>query len=129
MENSLQRMVPPALVALREKVAAWRRDKEGRRRMPDELWSEAILLAKEYGVHPVARHVEINYSRLKQLLGEPPRPQSEIPAGFVEISSDILSGGNTQVEISRPDGCRMTVRQVDGRTLAELAATFVGGAR
>jgi hypothetical protein len=66
-EVLVQEMVPAAMVSLRKKVQAWRAQKK-HRRMPDELWTEAVRLALEYGVHPVAKNVAVSYTRLKKLV-------------------------------------------------------------
>lgn len=75
-------MIPATTVSLREKIQAWRSNKQ-RRRMPEELWEEAISLAREYGVHPVSKNADVSYARLKRLVdGEPPM---RMPS-FAELS-------------------------------------------
>ena len=86
-EVSVQKMVPAAMVSLREKVQAWRATKK-HRRMPEELWADAIRLAKIYGVHPVSKNVEVSYTRLKKLVDgkDEKRLARQSPPKFVQIS-------------------------------------------
>ena len=98
--------------------------------MPEELWTEAVGLALEYGVHPVSKNVEISYTRLKKMVDEKkiskasPR-QSE--TSFVQISPmKTMSSPLTRVEISRPDGCRLSVENVSVQMASEVTAVFLG---
>jgi len=127
-EVSVQKMVPAAMVSLREKVQAWRAQKK-HRRMPEELWTEAVRLARTYGVHPVSKNVEVSYTRLKQLVDgkEERRLARQSPPKFVQISpSRSGSASGTRMEISRPDGCRLSVENVDLQMASEVTAVFLG---
>ena len=127
-EVSVQKMVPLAMVSLREKVQAWRATKK-HRRMPEELWAEAVRLAGEYGVHPVSKNVELSYTRLKKLVDgkDEKRLARQSPPKFVQISPALSGSASvTRMEISRPDGCRLSVENVGLQMASEVTAVFLG---
>lgn len=127
-EVSVQKMVPAAMVSLREKVQAWRAKKK-HRRMPEELWTEAVRLAELYGVHPVSKNVEVSYTRLKKLVDRKKRNQlaRQSSPGFVQISpARSGSASGIRLEISRPDGCRLSVENADVQIASEVTAVFLG---
>lgn len=128
-EVSVQKMVPAAMVSLREKVQAWRANKK-HRRMPEELWAEAVRLALKHGVHAVSKNVEVSYTRLRKLVDAKAGKQVSRQAGskFVKISpvEPACKAGATRVEISRPDGCRLSVENADAHMASEVTAVFLG---
>ena len=116
------------MVSLREKIQAWRAKKK-HRRMPEELWTEAVLLARTYGVHPVSKNVEVSYTRLRKLVEGKADPQMARQSSpkFVKIPP-AMSGSTSgaRLEIARPDGCRLSVEDVDAHTALEVTAVFLG---
>jgi hypothetical protein len=122
MEKSVRQMVPAAMISLREKIQAWRGNKQ-QRRMPEELWAEAVRLAREHGVHPVSKNVEVSYTRLKRLVDG--NCSAMAKQRFVEVLPPRQVVG-VQVEIHRTDGCRLTVVNADTQTVSSMAAAFLG---
>jgi hypothetical protein len=54
--------------------------------LPESLWQAAVELAWQYGVYPVARPLGLDYTRLKQRLGEiPARRRRTTGPAFVEL--------------------------------------------
>ena len=126
-EVSVQKKVPAAMVSLREKVQAWRAKKR-HRRMPEELWTEAVGLAQEYGVHPVSKNVEVSYTRLKKLVEGKKENQLSRQSSpeFVQISpARSGSASGARLEINRPDGCRLSVENADVHMASEVTAVFL----
>jgi len=122
MKISVSSMVPEAMVSLRKKIQAWRINKQ-QRRMPKELWDEAVRLAREYGVHPVSRNVEVSYTRLKKLV-DGGRSTVGVPR-FAEVAPARRFCGGAQIEIIRPDGCKMSVQNADAQTAQQITSTFL----
>ena len=54
------------LEQLRDRFETWRRDHQGRARLPGELWSEAASLAQQCGVCRTAKMLRLSYDSLKQ---------------------------------------------------------------
>lgn len=75
------------LTALQRQVAAWRRTRRGRSRLPDDLWAAAAALAGAEGVSWVARALHLDYDRLKrrcqERVGNATKPDR--PPTFVEV--------------------------------------------
>jgi hypothetical protein len=129
------------LKALKAKVDDWRRQRGKRTRIPDELWAEAVKVAKIDGVWATSRATRFQYPELKKKLAVPPRVPvtalmgkvAEPPCGdrakaFVELSMNALGGGTTTVvELVGRGGYRMKVEAAGGMDLAGLVQAFFGG--
>jgi hypothetical protein len=79
--------------------------------LPEWLWQAAVELAQQYGLHPVAHPLRLDYMGLKKRLGEVPA-QSREAAGpaFVEVVAAqpaMLEGCVIEFESAR--GAKMRV--------------------
>ena len=116
---------PVGLEALRDQVEAWRGARPRTRSMPEALWSEAVLMARELGVYRVARTLRLNFDTLKRRAGSTsPRGRRRdatrapfLPArtDFVEVKglgqvSSAAVGHETVVEVVACDGARLSIR-------------------
>lgn len=107
---------------VRKQIDRWRM---GRRRcspMPERLWDEASLLAREIGVHRVKCALGLNYESLKRRVGEGGAERGRAvtkAAGFIELSGAQLlePASGAVVEVSAADGGRLTVRLATGGEL------------
>lgn len=52
--------------ATARRIAKWRKTRQGRGRMPEELWREAVTLAGVHGMMPTVRALQLDYGRLKK---------------------------------------------------------------
>jgi hypothetical protein len=68
MGQKVSRAVAPALEKLQRRFAAWRSTGRKGRRIPEELWESATGLAREVGIHRVARTLGLDYISLKRRL-------------------------------------------------------------
>jgi hypothetical protein len=128
---------------LKQQVQAWRKSRSGPEPMPEALWSEAVQLARQFGVCLIARAVGIDYSGLRNKV----RKAMELPVvekqpAFIELAlcpeetdgpvdcqgGPVRSGVGSMIEISRPDGIRMRIHLEAGRgnETAEIVAAFLG---
>ncbi len=127
MKLGIRGAVPEAMVVLRERIEEWRGKKRKGRRMPEELWAEAVQLAGKYGLHPVSKNVGVSYSRLKQLVGSGGPSSTEMSPKFVEVSPVALrKSGVIRIELRRPDGCEMVIEDADVICASGVAAGFLG---
>jgi len=85
--------------------------------MPEELWDAAVALAHEHGVWRIARALRVRYDSLRSRLAEAAPEVGAEPAvesGFVDLGSMLCGArsdsGATTVELSRPDGARLSLR-------------------
>ena len=72
-----------ALIELCERVEAWRKQEGGGpgKRVPDELWEQAVRVARVDGLTATARATHLNYDRLKQ------RSRAQSLAAGVEVGA------------------------------------------
>ena len=61
----------------------WRNNRSGKARIPDELWSAAVEVARKEGINRTARELHVAWDDLKRRMGEAPQ-QPGSPA-FVEL--------------------------------------------
>jgi len=131
------------VVELRERVEEWRRRREKRGAMPEELWAAAVDLARRDGVYRAARALRVDYATLKWRVAEaeagaeqqsPDGVDEHTPqsGGFVELVGpqplELPLPLGMEVELSDGEGARMTVRvprdiEVD---VAALTRAFLG---
>jgi len=118
------------VVALRRRIERWRRTRAKRTRMPEQLWTAAADLAREHGVHRIARAVGVGYEGLRDRLdnGRSGRSAKSGAAGFVELNGAALLGGvpHNVVELCDRDGRRLVIRLAGAVDVAEVMATFLG---
>ena len=91
-------MLPDKLAQGLRQFEQWRRQKEGRGRLPDHLWSLAVELAREFGVSRTAKTLRLAHNTLKQksLLRKERTPSNRIPAiPFLELRP---GNGGDQIE-------------------------------
>jgi hypothetical protein len=114
----------PGVKAIRDAIARWRLTREKRTRMPAELWSWAVRLARTHGTYRMARTLQVNYEALARRVAETGgEPASETKGGgFVELRGADLLGEATVIELSEVDGTRMTIRLGAGSALDAAAA-------
>jgi hypothetical protein len=78
--------IPEPILYLRRQLERFRSGQPGRMKLPESLWQAAVELARQYGVYPVARPLGLDYTRLKQRLGEiPTRRRRTTGPAFVEL--------------------------------------------
>ena len=117
------------LVALERRVGRWRSGNGGRRRrVPRELWAEAMEVAQIEGVSRTACATGLSYAGLKKRL-EGARKEDPGPAGaFVAVEvRDVERRDGVTVDLARPDGLRMRIEScVKGVDLRQLVESFLG---
>ena len=80
-----------ALERLTKRVTAWRERREHpRSRVPEELWNEAVAVARIRGVHPTAKAIRFGYYELKARVESAASVQLErAQTAFVEVQMPI----------------------------------------
>jgi len=118
---------------VRKQIDRWRCRRRRCSPMPERLWDQASLLARELGVHRVKSALGLNYESLNKRVGEVgARGSARAKApGFVELSGTQLLGSarGVVVEVSDADGGRLTVQLGTGSELdvAGLVEAFRRG--
>jgi hypothetical protein len=103
---------------------AWRAQKRRGERIPEQLWSEAIALVKDYGLSQVTRRLRLSGRDLSQrrgILGSGRRRRrAEAPATFVELAPEVVVQAQRRqstpgcLELIRPDGLRLRIEPGEG---------------
>ncbi len=103
--------------------------------MPSELWAEAVRLAKQMGLSPVAGTLKINHGKLKRLVAEQMQPtkltsvvrqkKSTPETTFVEIpratvSPSFGSSFSCMLEVEASGRGRLRAR-IDSATAFDIA--------
>jgi hypothetical protein len=125
--------VPADVRRVLARIERWRRTREKRTAMPEQMWEGAAALARVHGVYWTARELGLSYDSLRK------RVEKGVPGGgrgtrgdhpgFIEIGSAQLMGlGPTGpvVELSATDGARLVIRLTEGGELdaRDLAESF-----
>jgi hypothetical protein len=139
MDQPESRALPPDIELVRDRIEEWRRTRERRTRMPEELWQSATDLAREHGAWRVARALRVRHDGLKQrLAGGEAGTGKATSTGFVDLgpvmpdTACASSGrGDAVVEMTRADGARLTVRLPAraGIDVQSLVASFCRASR
>jgi hypothetical protein len=66
--------VPVTMRKVFGRLERWRRQRQGRERIPQRLWVAAGELARQHGVNPVSRVLGLDFNRLKRMA------ESNLPA-------------------------------------------------
>jgi hypothetical protein len=104
---------------VRSHFEEWRKNRQARSPIPDELWSAAAELARKDGVSRIAAELHLDGGKLKRLMGAKTTPEKPAPA-FVElVTPRAHSIAECTIELEGPRG---TVRiQLRGASASDLA--------
>jgi len=104
----------PEIGRIRERILHWRRTREKKTRMPEELWAAAVALAREHGLYATAHGLGVSYDSLKQRVrgttGRKKDSKGSAPT-FVELGAPLpFGGGAPTLELTDSDGSKLAVR-------------------
>lgn len=105
---------------VRARFEAWRKNRQGKSPIPDELWSAAAQLARRDGINRTAAELHLDGGKLKRLMEAKAAPRKPAPA-FVELLTPrAVSIPECTIEL---EGRHGTVRiQLTGAGASDLAA-------
>ena len=66
--NRHQNSIPEPIAQLQQQLTQWRSTNRPRTRLPDSFWNAAVELARQYGIHPTAHPLRLDYMGLKKRL-------------------------------------------------------------
>ena len=104
---------------VRARFEEWRKNRQGKSAIPDELWSAAVQLARKDGVNRTAAELHLDGGKLKRLMVGKTTRGKPAPA-FVELLTPrAISIPECTIEL---EGRRGTVRiQLKGASTSDLA--------
>jgi hypothetical protein len=106
---------------VRARFEDWRRTRKGKARIPDELWSAAIEVARRDGVNRTAAALRLDGGKLKRrMVASQPVSGMTRPPAFIEL----MASGNTglpeyTIELEGRNG-KLRIH-CQGATAADLA--------
>lgn len=130
MSTRRRRNVPARLEGLSRRLDRWRRARKGRSRIPETLWASAVRAAGQYGIHPTARALRLDYCSLKKRVEAAAcrrPPEREGVAAFVELAPAPPAGPRECIlEWEDPGGGKMRVhlKGIEAPDLAALSQSF-----
>lgn len=119
------------LERIEAELDVWRRSPERGRGIPEEIWRDVVTLAREHGVCRVARSLGLNYDSVKRRASACGIALKRRAAPtFVELGLQSVGGDGTRVlELSTPDGVRLTVKGASVEELSALVAMVLSRGR
>jgi len=126
--------LPAKVAEVREQLESWRQTRQKRSPIPAPLWEAAAALAREHGLHRVAKALGLNYPDLKRRLEAAPPPdlpEKIAPPTFVEMACvGSAAPAPCVIEVENRAGVRMRISlsEPSGADLAALIEAFGSGA-
>jgi hypothetical protein len=111
----------PNVDEVRSRLEQWRRTRQGKARIPDELWSAAIEVARRDGVHRTAAALRLDGGKLKRrMVASDSRSCKATPPAFVELMASGTTGlPEYTIELEGRNG-KLRIH-CQGATAADLA--------
>ena len=115
----------------RKKFIAWRRSRKARSRIPEQLWTSAVVAARDVGVNQACKALRLDYYALKRrVVASPELPPSVKASGnFVEFDSvvpPLFTEWAVEMDNGRGGRMRVAARSVSGPDVVSLSRTFFG---
>lgn len=116
----------------RQRFEEWRANKQGRSRIPQELWDEAVVAADDHGLPKVSHILRLNYSDLKKrmMAKEGSVSPEQTPPIFVELGvAATAPSSEWSVVMEDGRGAKMSLRSqgLSGLDVVGLATVFWSG--
>jgi hypothetical protein len=125
MKNPLKSNLPAKLARGRERFEKWRRTHKPRARFPQQLWTLAAKLAREYGLNRTARTLRLDYNCLKKhvestVSGD--TSQATVGSQFLQLlPSELTANLECTIECEDAKGARIRIH-LKGSELPDLTA-------
>ena len=105
---------------VRTRFENWRQNRQGKQRIPDELWSAAIEVARRDGVNPTAAALHLDGGKLKRRMVAADSESSQaMPPTFVELMAPTVDLRECTIEL---EGRKSKLRiHWKGATAADMA--------
>jgi hypothetical protein len=119
----------PNVNEVRSRFEQWRQTRQGRARIPDELWSAAAALARRDGVNTTATALRLDGGKLKRRMAAAAvRPRKAAPPAFVEFVTSGADGApEYTIELEGRNGkLRIHCRRATAADLANLSRALWG---
>ena len=128
-----QLSTPDLLGAAEKKFDLWRKNRNGRGRIPKALWQAAVEAAEEHGPSKIAKILRLDYYKLKERMGLPVEKRkarkerkAQKERGFLEVPLFAPTAGESVLELEDREGARLrlVLKGSKPAELESLARTF-----
>src|SRR5438552_10475854 len=83
------------IAEVRTRFENWRQTRKGKARIPDEVWSAGVQVARRDGVNQTAAALHLDGGKLKRrMMATGPVPDKAMPPAFVEMMVPQEVGGS-----------------------------------
>ena len=90
---------------VRTRFENWRQNRQGKQRIPDELWSAAIEVARRDGVNPTAAALHLDGGKLKRrMMAADSVATKAMPPKFVELLTPAVDLRECTIELEGRKG-------------------------
>ena len=114
----------------RKKFVAWRRSRKARSRIPEQLWTSAVVAARDVGVNQTCKALRLDYYALKRrVVASTEMPSVKASSNFVEFDSGVaplFTEWAVEMDNGRGGRMRVAARSVSGPDVVSLSQTFFG---
>ena len=118
--------IPASLLHAQRRFEQWRKRHRPRARLPEELWSLAVELARVHGVSQTARTLRLAYYSLKKKFVTAPDPgldHKKAAPDFIELLPTEMGPPRPECTIELEDGSGSKMRiHLKGSELPDLAS-------
>ena len=97
------------LKAVSAAFAEWRRCREKRSPIPEDLWQAAAMLSPHYSTYRIARELRLDYAKLKLRIAETAAPDNG-PEFFELKAESLFAAGGCSIHLRSPEGFHMVIR-------------------
>jgi hypothetical protein len=95
----------------------WRATRQGRSKIPDELWQAAVALYGRYSASQLCRELRLSAGALRSRLQEAARAKPSSRPAFVPLPSPPFSGPAPAVLVAPAEEIRLVWERADGTRL------------
>ena len=114
----------------RRKFVAWRGNRKARSRIPEELWTSAVVAARDVGINQACTALRLDYYALKRrVVASSKSPSVEASSRFVEFDSGVaplFTEWAVEMDNGRGGRMRVAARSVSGPDVVALSRAFFG---
>ncbi len=125
--QAVERQRKLTLEAFESRLEAWRKTRQSKQSMPEELWEAAAELAEEYSVGEISQRFKLHSTRLKNVVLERRMNRGIKEEDFIEagiVGNQLVKGQEVQYELEVTDGrgkvARLRVEGIGEGQLVEL---------
>ena len=128
MAGGKQTEVPAELARGRDRLAAWRRTRKPKSRIPEPLWELAVKLVAAHGLHRTARVLKLDYYSLKKHVETAEGSRENNDAPFLELPAvgSVSAGAVPECVIEVEEGEARWRVQLTGYSAADIAVVGRG---